>query len=80
VIDSYYPVAPELLLLTNGLKQVFSFGFAYNGIPWITAMGYQNAFGTMAGIQVGVILFGVPLYYFGKRIKHKSANWKVIYK
>lgn len=78
VIDSYYPVAFEALLLVNGLKNMFAFGFSYGVVPWITRSGYEAAFGEMVVIQTGVMLFAIPLYYFGKQLRHKSAGWRVI--
>ena len=79
VIDSYLPVAGEALLLINGLKTVsFGFGFSYGVTPWVRGSGFARAFGTMVGINAAIILLGVPLYYFGKTIRHKSAMWKVI--
>jgi hypothetical protein len=78
VVDSYYAVAPEAVLLIVGLKNVFGFGFSYGVIPWITAMGYERTFGTVAGIQFAVVLLGVPLWLFGKRLRHLTARWRVI--
>lgn len=42
VMDSYFPVAPEALLLVNGLKNVVAFGFTYGAVPWVVARGYQE--------------------------------------
>jgi hypothetical protein len=78
VIDSYYPVAFEALLLVSGLKNMFAFGFSYGVIPWVKRSGYQAAFGEMVAIQTGVILLAIPLFFYGKQIRHKSAGWKVI--
>jgi hypothetical protein len=78
VIDCYYPVAYEAMLLVNGLKNVFGWAFSYGVVPWVTRSGYQGAFCTMVGIQCAVMLFGVPLWYWGKQIRHHSASWKVI--
>ena len=78
VIDSYLPIAPELLLLINGMKQIFAFGFAYGVTPWINGSGYQNSFGAMAGINALIMLLGLPMWYWGKQIRHKSASWKLI--
>lgn len=78
VVDAYAPIAPELLLIVSGLKQIFAFGLSYGVVPWITEEGYAKAFGEMAGIQVGIMMFGIPLYYFGKQIRHTSADWKLI--
>jgi hypothetical protein len=78
VVDCYYPVTSDAMLLSVGLKNVFAFGFSYAIVPWISAQGYKDAFGTMAGVQFGVVLLGLPLWYWGKQIRHASANWKVI--
>ena len=59
----YLPVAIEALLLINAFKQIFAFGFAYGIVPWVTLDGYQRAFRARAGIQSGLMLFGVPLSY-----------------
>jgi hypothetical protein len=78
VIDSYYPVAFECLLLINGLKNIYAFGVSYGVVPWVYRSGYKNAFGEMAGIQTGVMLLAIPLYFYGKRIRHITAGWKLI--
>ena len=78
VIDCYFLVSYEALLMVNGLKNIFGFGFSYAVVPWITLQGFQGAFGTMVGIQCGVMLFGIPLYFYGKRLRHASASWKLI--
>jgi hypothetical protein len=66
------------MLLVNGLKNLFGWGFSFGIVPWVTLSGYQGAFCTMVGIQFGVMLFGLPLWYWGKQIRHLSASWKVI--
>jgi hypothetical protein len=42
VMDSYFPVAAEALLLVNGLKNIVAFGFTYAAVPWVTQTGYQE--------------------------------------
>jgi hypothetical protein len=79
VVDGYAPVAAECLLLSNGLKQFFAFGFNYGVIPWVTKEGYAATFSEMVGIHVGVLLFGIPLWYWGKQIRQVTAKWKVIW-
>src|SRR5947199_58007 len=49
VIDCYFLVSYEALLMVNGLKNIFGFGFSYAVVPWITLQGFQGAFGTMVG-------------------------------
>jgi len=78
VLDAYLPVGYEAVLLTNALKQIFAFGFSYGVIPWVTLDGYAGAFGAMAGIQFAMMSLGLPLWYYGKRIRHVSGGWKII--
>jgi hypothetical protein len=78
VVDCYYPVSEDLLLLIIGLKNVFGFGFGYAIIPWIGAWGFSGAFGATATIYFLSVLLGIPLYYWGKRIRHASAKWRLI--
>jgi hypothetical protein len=78
VVDSYFPVAFEALVVVNAVKQLFAFGFSYGIVPWITLDGFTGAFGAMAGIQAAVTLIGLALWYFGKAIRHKTGGWKVI--
>lgn len=42
VMDSYYPVAAEALLLINGLKNIAAFGFLKGLVPWLSVSGYQK--------------------------------------
>jgi hypothetical protein len=78
VVDSYYPIASECLLVASGLKNVFAFGFSYGIVPWVNRNGFGGAFSIMVGIQSGVLLLALPLCYYGKRIRHASASWKLI--
>lgn len=79
VMDSYYPVAAEALLLVNGFKNVVAFGFLHGIVPWVGESGYEKAFGTLAGLYVAIIGLAIPLYYFGARIRrHTSSQWKLI--
>lgn len=41
-------------------------------------MGYLHSFGLMAGIYVAVFLIGVPLFWFGKRVRRASFRWKIM--
>ena len=78
MIDCYFPIAPELTLLVLGLKNVFGFGFGYAVYPFIARSGWNHFWGTMTGIQAAVILLGIPLYFYGKQIRHLSARWNLI--
>jgi hypothetical protein len=76
--DAYLPVAPDALLLVNGLKNIVAFGFLHGVSDWVASAGYVNAFGTQAGVYVVVLLLAIPLYFFGERIRHKTSLWKIV--
>lgn len=79
VSDCYYAVAPDALLVVNGLKNMVCFGFLYGIVPWVTDVGYVAAYWTQAAIMIFVMAVGaLPLYFFGERIRHSSAKWRVI--
>ena len=42
VMDSFEAIAPECLLLVNGLENIVAFGFAYGAIPWSGSQGYAK--------------------------------------
>ncbi|GFP52577.1 MFS transporter cpaT [Trichoderma asperellum] len=78
VIDSYRPVAGEITLAVTGFKALFAFFLSFETNPWVDLSGYQNAFGAMAGIAGGVLLMWIPLYIWGKQIRHHSWQWRVV--
>ncbi|KAF2000682.1 MFS general substrate transporter [Amniculicola lignicola CBS 123094] len=79
VSDVALPVNSDALLLVNGLKNIVAFGFLYGVVPWVEEVGYINCFGTMAGIFVGIVGIGaLVLVMFGARLRHATAQWRVI--
>ncbi|RBR15269.1 hypothetical protein FVER53590_03484 [Fusarium verticillioides] len=79
-IDSYRPVAGELAVTQLAFKSAFGFLLSFYTNPWIDISGYANAFGAMAGISGAVILCWVPIYIWGRRIRHATWNWGYIEK
>lgn len=73
-VDSYYPISAESLLVINGIKNILAFGMSTDGTLWIEKQGYKNSFGTMSGLTVAVLLFAVPLAFFGQKIRHYSST------
>jgi hypothetical protein len=78
VSDCYLPVASDALLLVNGLKNIVAFGFLYGVVPWVTKVGYVDAFGTQAGVFVAILALAIPLSIYGERMRHKTSQWKII--
>ncbi|KAK0630021.1 major facilitator superfamily domain-containing protein [Bombardia bombarda] len=78
VIDAYRPVAGEVTLAVMGFKSLFGFLLSFYTNTWVAESGYQDAYGVMAAISGFIILMWVPLYIWGKRIRHASWTWPVI--
>jgi Major Facilitator Superfamily len=71
--------SPSILLFHRSNVQTAAFGFllSFYTNPWIEKSGYVNAYGAMAGISAVVLLFWIPLYIWGKRIRHATWHWSI---
>ncbi|KAJ4144978.1 hypothetical protein LMH87_003843 [Akanthomyces muscarius] len=78
VIDSYRPVAGEITLAVMGFKSLFGFFLSFETNPWINKSGYQDAYGAMAGISAAVIIMWIPLYLWGKALRTKTWQWRIM--
>lgn len=78
IVDSYRPIAGETVVTQLALKSAFGFLLSFYTNPWIDRVGYQDAFGTMAGIAGFVLMFWVVFYVWGKGIRHKSLDWPIV--
>ncbi|TVY12582.1 putative MFS-type transporter protein [Lachnellula arida] len=78
IIDGYRPIAGEVTLTTMGFKSAFGFLLSFYTNPWIAQAGYMHAYGEMAGISAGVLICWVPLYIWGKRIRHATWEWRIM--
>lgn len=78
VIDAYRPVAGEITLAVMGFKSLFGFLLSFYTNTWVQQAGYLNAYGTMAAISAAVLVCWVPLYFWGKTIRHVTWGWPVI--
>jgi hypothetical protein len=63
---------------TDFSPAAFGFLLSFYTNPWIQQSGYSKAFGTMAGISGAVLLMFIPLYFFGRRIRHATLQWGVM--
>ena len=76
--DCYYPIIPEVLLLSVGLRNVFGFGISYAVIPWIIAVGYRKAFGTMVSIHCAILGLGPPFWYWARRFDMSQPSGNLL--
>ncbi|KAL2129075.1 hypothetical protein VTI74DRAFT_8267 [Chaetomium olivicolor] len=78
VIDAYRPVAGEVTLAVMGFKSLFGFLLSFYTNMWVAEAGYVRAYGTMAAISAAVLLCWIPLYFWGKKIRHATWKWRVV--
>jgi hypothetical protein len=57
---------------------LFGFLLSFYTNPWIAEVGYQAAYGELAIIAVFVLLLFIPLYIWGKRIRHATWHWSIL--
>jgi MFS family permease len=77
-VDAYRPIAGEVVITQLGFKGLFGFLLSFYTNPWVTNSGYLKAFGGMAGISGAVIIWFIPLFFYGRRIRHAVYQWKIL--
>lgn len=45
---------------------------------WIERSGHAITFGALAGIQVAILIVWIPLYIWGKKIRHITLQWRIV--
>ncbi|KAJ5305456.1 uncharacterized protein N7443_005116 [Penicillium atrosanguineum] len=77
-IDSYRPIAGEVVVTQLAFKSAFGFLLGFYTNPWVDKHGYNVAYGEMAAICGGVLIFWIPLFIWGKAIRQKTLGWRVM--
>lgn len=74
-IDSYRPVAGEIVVTQMAFKSAFGFLLSFYTNPWVDEAGYSHAYGAMAGISGGLLVLGTIFFFFGKSIRRYTWHW-----
>jgi MFS family permease len=77
-IDSYRPIAGEIVVTQLAFKSAFGFLLGFYTNPWVDKHGYNVAYGEMAAICGGVLIFWIPLFIWGKAIRQQTISWRVM--
>ena len=75
LLDSYPARAGPLLVIICAFRGIMSFGVSYGIAPFIEHSGYTGAFGVFAALTGAFGVLGVPIYFFGKRIRAFTGRW-----
>ncbi|KAJ5380255.1 uncharacterized protein N7496_002683 [Penicillium cataractarum] len=76
-IDAYRPIAGEVTVTQLAFKSCFGFLLSFYTNVWVEK-GYALAYGEMAAISGGCLLFSIPMYIWGKQMRVASMKWKVV--
>ncbi|RHZ52900.1 uncharacterized protein CDV56_101396 [Aspergillus thermomutatus] len=75
LLDSYPTRAGPLLVIICAFRGIISFGTSYGTAPFIASHGYDGAFGTFAGLTGALGLLGIPVYFWGKKIRQFTGRF-----
>ncbi|KAK5194043.1 hypothetical protein LTR47_005365 [Exophiala xenobiotica] len=73
-IDSYRDLAGETIITVILIRNTMSFAIGYGLTPWVTNMGYQNAFITAAFAGLAQVLTFLFFVKYGKGFRVKSTE------
>ncbi|CAI6093581.1 unnamed protein product [Clonostachys chloroleuca] len=77
LLDSYPQRASPLLIIICAFRGIISFGVSYGITPFIESQGYEGAFGIFAALTGIFGLLGVPVYFWGKKIRHVTGQYAI---
>lgn len=72
VIDAHRTFATESQVILFVYKNFFGYSLGYFIVPWWEKAGSRNMWGVIAGLSAAMILLGIPVYIYGKRLR---AYW-----
>ncbi|KAL6230898.1 hypothetical protein BDW75DRAFT_248257 [Aspergillus navahoensis] len=68
-VDSYQHFAGEALVIVFVIRNTIAMLLALYTVDWQQATGTENAFGEMVAMQYFFLILGIPMFYYGKRIR-----------
>ncbi|KAH6684047.1 MFS transporter [Halenospora varia] len=77
VLDSYPERAGALLVLICACRGIISFGISFGVTGFLAKLGYDGAFNVCAIVYGAIGVFGIPVFFFGKRIRAYTMKWAV---
>lgn len=73
-VDCYKPISGEIMVVATVIKNTCGFGMSY----WVSPLAARKGWLTPAMIEfaltVGPILLGIPIYFFGKKLRKLTRN------
>ncbi|KAJ5884387.1 hypothetical protein N7504_011959 [Penicillium tannophilum] len=74
-LDSYKPVTGEALVIIFVIRNTIGMLLSLYAADWIEKQGAAAVFGEMMVIQVVVVLFAIPLYFWGRSLRAFTSSY-----
>ncbi|USW52693.1 Putative major facilitator superfamily, MFS transporter superfamily [Septoria linicola] len=75
LLDSYPARAAPVLVVITAMRGFVSFGTSYGVAKFIAREDYDGSFGAYAGLTAAHGLLGIPVFWYGKRIRQYTGRW-----
>ncbi|KAJ5565161.1 hypothetical protein N7513_001403 [Penicillium frequentans] len=75
LLDSYPGSSGPLLVIICAFRGFISFGTSYGTSAFVTRSGYDGAFGIFGALTAILGLLGLPVYFWGKNIRHLTGRF-----
>ncbi|KPI43978.1 putative MFS-type transporter [Cyphellophora attinorum] len=74
VVDAFRDISVDIFIIAMTIKNFLFFGFTYFLNDWYARWGPARMFNTIGGIQLALSLTTIPVYIYGKRLRHWWHN------
>jgi len=75
VIESYPRLASEGLVVINVFKNLVAFVLVYLAVEWVQSDGWIQVYMIMFMLTTLALIFAVPLYFYGERLREITNRW-----
>ncbi|KIW88809.1 uncharacterized protein Z519_10293 [Cladophialophora bantiana CBS 173.52] len=75
LLDSYPQRAGPLLVIICAFRGIISFGTSYGTAPFVERRGWDGAFNTFGGLTGALGALGIPVYFYGKKIRQFTTRF-----
>ncbi|KAJ6017993.1 major facilitator superfamily domain-containing protein [Penicillium sp. IBT 35674x] len=75
LLDSYPGSSGPLLVMICAFRGFISFGTSYGTSAFVTRSGYDGAFGNFGALTAVLGLLSLPVYFWGKDIRHFTGSF-----
>ena len=76
-VDCYKPISGEIMVVATVIKNTCGFTMSYWVEPLAARQGYISPAMVEFALTIGPMLLGVPLYFYGKKLRRMSKDSKV---